>query len=62
MLASRRPFRVEVYKLTDPAVFQNWKSPEPAAYRGMRGVTLPVFHTPELSRRDHVHCNQSKVI
>lgn len=38
-----RPLGVEIYKITDPSILQNWKSPEPASYRGMHGLVAPVY-------------------
>lgn len=36
-----RPLGVEVYKLTDPMMLQDWESPGCSSYRGMHGLVLP---------------------
>ena len=41
MLATCRPLGVQVYKLTDPSLLEDWKPPEPPAYRGLHGMLLP---------------------
>ncbi|KAB8264473.1 potassium transporter-domain-containing protein [Aspergillus pseudonomiae] len=41
MGATTRPLGVEVYKLTDPKVLEDWKAPEPPKYRGMHGLMMP---------------------
>lgn len=41
MGATTRPLGVEVYKLNDPKVLENWKEPESPKYRGMHGLTMP---------------------
>ena len=43
MVETCRPLGVEVYRITDSTVLKNWKSPEPAQYSGMHGVTMPQF-------------------
>ena len=47
MLNCCRPLGVEVYRITDSAVLENWVSPAPAAYQGLHGITLPRFQQEE---------------
>lgn len=43
MLHCCRPLGVDVYKITDPAVLEDWKPPNPPEYKGLHGVALPTF-------------------
>ena len=41
MLETCRPLGVELYKITDPKVLGQWKSPESAGYHGLHGLKMP---------------------
>lgn len=49
MLECCRPLGVEVYKITDPEVFEEWKPPQPSAYKGMHGMMKAEFEKPKES-------------
>lgn len=38
-----RPLGIEVYRITDPEVLKDWKSPEPVKYKGNHGLVNPVY-------------------
>lgn len=42
MLECCRPLGIEIYKLTDPSILAEWKSPECPQYRGHHGMTIPL--------------------
>jgi uncharacterized protein len=41
-LPTCRPLGVEVHQ-PDPELLDGWQPPQPAAYRGLHGITLPAF-------------------
>ncbi len=41
MLECCRPLKVEVFRLKDDDALKEWKPPEPVAYRGSHGMTVP---------------------
>ena len=41
MLECCRPLKVEVFKLDDEGVLDNWKKPQPPKYRGSHGMQVP---------------------
>lgn len=41
MGATTRPLGVEVYKLTDSKVLDDWKEPQSPKYAGMHGMKMP---------------------
>ena len=43
MLECCRPLGVEVYNIMDPAILEGWAEPQPAAYKGLHGITLPTY-------------------
>ena len=42
MLDCCRPLKVEVFGLKDAKVLEAWKEPQPPAYRGSHGLTVPL--------------------
>lgn len=43
MRKSCRPLGAEVYRITDPAILENWEPPPPASYKGLHGIKLPMY-------------------
>lgn len=43
MLETCRPLGVAVYDVADKEVLKDWKESEPAGYKGMHGLKVPVF-------------------
>lgn len=41
MIDCCRPLGVEVYKMSDPKILENWTSPETPPYKGLHGLTMP---------------------
>lgn len=45
MLECCRPLGVEVYKIIDPKILEDWEPPAPASYKGLHGITMPSFQS-----------------
>lgn len=43
MLECCRPLGVEVFKIIDPHILDDWEPPSPSTYNGMHGITMPTF-------------------
>lgn len=43
MLECCRPLGVEIYKITDGKLLEDWVPPATAQYKGIHGIALPVF-------------------
>lgn len=41
MIDCCRPLKIELFKLNDEDVLKGWKVPQPAAYKGAHGLTVP---------------------